>query len=218
MWGTLGILYNTTMVHEPVDSWDVFWDERYRNNIFMYDSMRDTLAVAFKRLGFSLNSRNIVELNMARDILIEQKPLVRAYLDDAVKHSMIGREGALAVVYSGDAFFCIEENPELAYVVPREGSNVFYDAMVIPRGAKNKEEAELFINFLSRPDIALMNTLYIGYSTVNAGAFAMLPDDWKNCPVYWTPDEVYAKCETFLDLGGFIAEYDRAWTEVMAAR
>jgi spermidine/putrescine transport system substrate-binding protein len=218
MWGTVGILYNTAMVREPVDSWDILWNENYANNIFMYSSLRDTIGIALIREGFSLNSTNIDELNAAKVSLIQQKPLVRAYLDDAVKHSMIGGEGALALVYSGDAIFCIEENADLDYAVPNEGSNVFYDAMVIPKGAKNKAEAEAFINFLCRPDIALMNTLYIGYSTTNAGAFAMLDDEIKNNPHYWTPDEIYYNCEAFRDLGDFLAEYNRAWTEILASR
>jgi spermidine/putrescine-binding protein len=218
MWGTLGILYNTGMVHEPVDSWDILWNAEYANNIFMYSSLRDTIGVSLIREGFSLNSTDINELNAAKAALIRQKPLVRAYLDDAVKHSMIGGEGALALVYSGDAMFCIEENGGLAYSVPKEGSNVFYDAMVIPKGSKNKKEAEAFINFLCRPDIALLNTEYIGYATTNAGAFALLDEEWQNDPVYWTPDDVYARCEAFRDLGDFLAEYNRAWTEILASR
>jgi spermidine/putrescine transport system substrate-binding protein len=218
MWGTVGILYNTTMVDEPVDSWDILWNPQYAGNIFMYSSMRDTIGIALIREGFSLNSTDINELNAAKRALIEQKPLVRAYVDDAVKDSMIGGEAALALVYSGDAIYSIEENGDLNYAVPKEGSNVFYDAMVIPKGAKNKEKAEMFINFLCRPDIALMNTNYIGYATTNAGAFQLLYAEVKNNPHYWTPDEIYYNCEAFRDLGDFLEEYNRAWTEILAAR
>jgi spermidine/putrescine-binding protein len=218
MWGTVGILFNTDMVDEVVDSWDILWDEKYANNIFMYSSLRDTLGVALIRQGFSLNSTDLDELNAAKLSLIEQKPLVRAYLDDAVRHSMIGGEGALAVVYSGDAFYCIGENSALDYVVPKEGSNVFYDAIVIPKGSKNKEGAEAFINFLCKPEIALLNTEYIGYATTNAGAFALLDEEWQNSPYYWTPDEIFYNCEAFRDLGDFLVEYNKAWTEVLASR
>jgi spermidine/putrescine-binding protein len=145
-------------------------------------------------------------------------PLVRAYVGDLVKHSMIGREAALALVYAGDAIFCMEENDELAYTIPKEGSNVWYDAIVIPKGAKNKKEAEMFINFLCDPEIALMNTEYIGYSTVNATAFEMLPEELRNDPAYWPTDEILRKCEPFLDLGVFLAEYNNAWTEILASR
>lgn len=218
MWGTLGILYNTTMVEEEIDSWDILWDEKYSKSIFMYDSLRDSIGIALKRLGYSLNTLNANDLKAAKDILIEQKPIVRAYVGDSVKHSMIGREAAMALVYSGDAIFCMEENDELDYVVPVEGSNVWYDAMVIPKDSKHKKEAEMFINYLCEPEIALLNTEYIGYSTVNASAFKMLPEETQNDPVYWTPDDVFYKCETFLDLGDFLAEYNKAWTEILASK
>ena len=218
MWGTLGILYNTTMVDDVVDSWDILWDPRYAGQIFMYDSMRDSFAVALNRLGFSINTTNPYELAAARDSLIEQRPLVRAYVGDDVKNSMIGREAALAVVFSGDAMFTMGFNDELNYVVPREGSNVWFDAMVIPRGARNKAGAEAFINFLNYPEIALRNTLYIGYSTTNRAAFDMLPEETRNNPVYWPCDEVYYRAEAFIHLGEFTAAFERAWTEVLAAR
>lgn len=218
MWGTLGILYNTTMVDEEVDSWDILWDSKYAKSIFMYDSLRDTLGIALKRLGYTLNSTNLDELNTAKETLMEQKPIVRAYVGDAVKHSMIGREAALALVYSGDAIFCMDENDELDYVVPKEGSNVWYDAVVIPKGSKHKKEAEAFINYLCDPEIALLNTDYIGYSTVNKKAFSMLSEDLQNNPAYWAPDDVFYSCETFHDLGDFLAEYNKAWTEILASK
>jgi spermidine/putrescine-binding protein len=218
MWGTLGILYNETMVDDEVDSWDILWNPKYAGKIFMYDSMRDSLGVALKRLGFSFNTRSIDELLKARDSLIEQGPLVRAYLGDAVKHSMIGGEGALALVYSGDAILCMDENGALAYAVPREGTNIWFDAVVIPKGAKNKAGAEAFINYLCDAEVALRNTEYIGYSTTNAEAFKLLPEEVQNDPVYWTPDEIYANSEAYIDLGNFIAEYNKAWTEALTAR
>jgi spermidine/putrescine transport system substrate-binding protein len=217
MWGTLGILYNTEMVEDDVNSWDILWDPKYTKSVFMYDSLRDTIGVALKRLGYSLNTTDAGELEEAKRSLIEQRPIVRALVGDAVKHSMIGREASLALVYSGDAMFCMEENGELDYAIPGEGSNMWFDAIVIPKGAKNKKEAEAFINFLCGPEIALKNTEYIGFSTVNAAAYDMLPDEWKNDPVYWPSEEVINKCEVFLDLGSFIPEYNRAWTEILAS-
>ena len=218
MWGTVGILYNTEMVDDEVDSWEILWDEKYSKRIFMYDSLRDSIGAALKRLGYSLNTKSPDELSEAKRILMEQMPIVRAYVGDSVKHSMIGREAALALVYSGDAMFCIEENDALAYAVPKEGSNVWYDAVVIPKAAKHKREAEQFINFLCDPEIALMNTEYIGYSTVNTAAYEMLPEETRNDPVYWPSDEIFYNCETFLDLGEFLAEYNKAWTEVLASK
>ena len=217
MWGTFGILYNTTMVDIPVESWEILWDTQFEGEIFMYASSRDTFGAVLRMLGYSVNTTSLGELNAARDKLIMQMPLVRAYLGDPIMHSMIGREGALATVFSGDAFFCMNENPELNYVIPQEGSFMFFDSMVIPVTSTHKAEAEAFINFMTRPDIALMNTMYIGYSTTNRGAFYMLPYEWQNHPVYWPGYEYLEGLEILQDVGEFRQEFHRAWTEVMVA-
>lgn len=118
----MGILYNKTMVDEPVDSWDILWDEKYKDEILMQDSVRDTFAVALKRLGYSLNSTDSKELQEAADSLKEQKDLVQAYVVDQVRDKMIGNEAALGVIYSGEAIYTQRENPNLEYVIPKEGS------------------------------------------------------------------------------------------------
>jgi len=218
MWGTMGVLYNTTMVDEEVDSWDILWDAKYSKQIFMYESMRDVMGSTLRRLGFSANDKNTDNINAVKQALIEQKPLVQAYVDENIKDKMIGREGALAMVYSGDAIYCIEENDELEYIVPKEGSTVWADAIVILKGSKHKAEAEKFIDYLCRPDIALKNTEYIGYSTANAEAFKLLPEELQNNEVYWPPDDVWDRCEVMVDLGSFTQEYVQAWTEILSVR
>lgn len=154
LWGTVGILYNKTMVDEPVDSWGILWDKKYKDSILMQDSVRDAFGVALKYLGYSLNSTDLDELEAAKKLLIEQKPLVQAYVVDQVRDKMIGNEAALGVIYSGEALYCQEENPDLEYVIPKEGSNLWIDSWVIPKTPGTKENAEAFINFLCRPDIA----------------------------------------------------------------
>ena len=216
-WGTNGILYNTEMVDRAVTSWDILWDEDYKGQIIMYNSMRDSFVPALIKLGFSINTRNLNELEQARDLLIAQKPLVYAYMGDTVRDAMINDEAALALIFSGDAVYCIEENPALAYAVPEEGSNIWFDSVVIPKGVRNKANAEAFINFLCRPDIALKNTLYTGFSTVNTEALKMVPQELMENPAYWPPDYIIARCEIFLDLGDFADEFDRAWTRVLAS-
>jgi spermidine/putrescine transport system substrate-binding protein len=216
MWGTNGLIYNTEMVDGEIDSWDVLWDPKYKGQIIMYDSMRDSFIPALVKLGYSINTRSIEELSQARDLLIAQKPLVHAYMGDPIRDSMVSGEAAIGLIYSGDAVSCIGENPALAYVVPKEGSNVWFDAAAIPKGAGNKAAAEAFIDFLCRPDIAMQNTEYIGYSTVNAEALKLLPAELLENPAYWPTDEILARCEILLDLGDFSREYDRAWTMVLA--
>jgi len=217
-WGTFGIIYNTTMVEGPVYSWDILWDPVYENQIFMYYASRDTLGAALRRLGYSLNTTNIDQVHAARDSLIQQRPLVRAYLGDAIKDRMINRDGALGTVFSGDSLWARLDNPELNFIVPIEGTQIFLDSMVIPATSTRQLEAEMFINFMTRPDIAAMNTLYTRYSTTNATAFTTLPDYLRECEIYWPPDEIFYRLEAFADLGDFKDEFERAWTEVMAAR
>jgi spermidine/putrescine transport system substrate-binding protein len=218
MWGTVGIIYNTTMVDEEVDSWDILWDEKYTDEIFMLNSQRDTLAVALKKLGYSMNTRDVEELEEAKQILIEQKPLVSAYLGDDIKGAMISGEAALAVVWSGDAVYMMRENPDLNYAIPKEGTNLWFDNMVIPKDTENKEAAEKFINFMTRPDIAAKNTDYIGYSTPIPEAIEMLPEDIKNSEVAYPVKESLDNAEIFKDPSDIIGEYDRIWTEITSAQ
>ncbi|HOQ17682.1 MAG TPA: ABC transporter substrate-binding protein [Defluviitaleaceae bacterium] len=216
MWGTVGILYNTTMVDEPVDSWDILWNEKYANQILMLDSLRDSIAVALIKSGYSINTRDLNELEAAKQALIEQKPLVLAYVGDEVKDKMIGGEAALALVWSGEAMSAIKENPDLAYAIPKEGSNLWVDAMAIPANAQNKEAAELFINFMCETDIAYKNADYIGYSTAHKEAVKLLPEEILNNLAGYPPIEDLENCVVFKDLGEFTKEYDRIWTEIMA--
>lgn len=218
MWGTLGIMYDSSRIDEPVESWDILWNPEYKGQIYMYNSVRDTLGVALVRLGYSLNTKDSGELSAAVESLKEQKPLVQAYLGDPVKDKMIAGEGLLALVYSGDALFCQGENENLMYTIPEEGSNLFVDALCIPKTAKNKEAAEKFINFLCRPDIAAMNSEYIGYTTTNRDAIPYMDEDFTSNPIFWAADEELARCETFGDLGDFRAEYEKAWNEVLVSK
>lgn len=217
--GTVGILYNKTMVDEPITSWDVLWDEKYKDNILMQDSVRDAFAVALKRNGDSINSTDVTELQQATQDLIEQKPLVQAYVVDQVRDKMIGNEAAIGVIYSGEAIYTQRENSDLEYVIPEEGSNVWIDSWVIPKNAKNKENAEEFLNFLCRPEIALMNFDYITYSTPNkAGRELIEDDDIRNSRIAFPTAEDLKDCETFKFLGDEAdAYYNELWNKVKAS-
>lgn len=216
MWGTVGIIYNKTMVSDPVDSWDILWNSKYENEIFMLNSQRDTIAVSLIRLGHSMNTRSESELEEAKAELIKQKPLVRAYLGDEVKDAMVGEEAAMAVVWSGDAIAMIRQNPDLDYIIPKEGTNLWFDSMVIPKTTKNKDGAEKFIDFMSRPDISARNTDYIGYSTPIPEAVEILPDDIKNSKVAYPSEAEIENTEVFKDPLDIIKIYDRIWTEITA--
>lgn len=216
LWGTVGILYNKKMVDEPVDSWGILWDKKYEDSILMQDSVRDAFAVALKYLGYSLNSTDLDELEAAKNLLIEQKPLVQAYVIDQVRDKMIGGEAALGVIYSGEALYCQQENPDLDYVIPKEGTNIWIDSWVIPKNAKNVENAEAFINFLCRPDIAKMNFDYITYSIPNTAGRDLIEDEsLRNSPIAFPDDSKLENCETFRFLGDDNdALYNRLWREI----
>lgn len=217
--GTVGIVYNKTMVDEEVNSWSILFDKKYDGQILMQASVRDAYCVALSYLGHSINTLEEDELLEATKLLIQQKPLVQAYVVDQVRDKMIKNAAALAVVYSGEAIFMAEENPDLEYIVPDEGSNFWGDAWVIPKDSKNKEAAEAWINFLCRPDIALMNFDYIGYSTPNVAVWDLIEDEELRAnQVAFPSSDIIKRCTIYSYLGqdGDML-YDKYWTMVGAA-
>ena len=204
------------MVEGPVDSWAVLWDETYADNILMQDSVRDAFMTALKLNGCSMNSLDEGELEAAKNSLIDQKPLVQAYVIDQVRDKMIGGEAAIGVIYSGEAIYTQRENPDLEYVIPKEGTNVWIDSWVIPKNAPNKENAEAFINFMCREDIALKNFEYITYSTPNIAAQELIEDEEiKNSDIAFPDLTQYDNLETFHYLGPEgDALYNDLWKEV----
>lgn len=216
LWGTFGIVYNKNMVDESdVTSWDVLWNEKYAGEIQMLDSVRDSIGISLKRLGYSMNSTNPNEINEAKDQLIKQKSIVQSYVNDDGKDRLVAEEAAMGIVYSGDAITLIESNDNLAYSVPEEGTNRWVDAMCIPKTAQNKDYAEKFINFILDPENAAQNVEYIWYSTPNTGAIDILGEDYIDDPILNPSDEIIEKSEVFLDLNMDVLKlYDNAWIEV----
>lgn len=215
-WGTVGILYNKTMVEEPITRWEQLWDEKYADNILMQDSVRDSFMVTEKLNGFSMNTLDPSELEIAKNALIRQKPLVQAYVVDQVRDKMIGGEAAIGVIYSGEAIYTQRENPDLVYVVPEEGTNVWIDSWVILKNAPNKANAEKFIDFMCRADIALQNFDYITYSTPNTAARELIEDEEiKNSEIAFPDLSQYENLETYVYLGEEgDSLYNELWKEV----
>ena len=212
----MGILYPQTMVEEPITRWEQLWDEKYADNILMQDSVRDAFMVAEKLNGFSMNTLDPSELEIAKNALMGQKPLVQAYVVDQVRDKMIGGEAAIGVIYSGEAIYTQQENPDLVYVIPEEGTNVWIDCWVILKNAPNKENAEKFIDFMCRPDIALMNFEYITYSTPNVAARELIEDESvKNSKIAFPDLSQYDNLETYVYLGeDGDSFYNELWKEV----
>lgn len=214
-WGLVGIVYNTAMVDEPITSWDALWDERYSGQILMFNNSRDAYAIALKKAGLSLNPATADEVSVATNELKLQKGLVQAYVMDEIFDKMEGGEAALAPYYAGDAITMMEENEDLAFCIPEEGTNYFIDAMCIPAGCKNKEAAEMFINFMCETQIALANTEYICYSTPQEEARALLPEEIKDNPYMYPEASVMANTEVFEVLPEEVAQaMDREWSDM----
>ena len=217
LWGTVGILYNTKMVEGEVDSWDVLWDEKYVGQVWQYDSVRDAIAVALLKLGYDINTRNADEVNAAKEELIKQIPLLKGLGTDDIRSSRENGKAALAVIYSGDALECCSKNEDLAYVVPKEGSNVWFDNVVIPKSAKNVEAAHAFINFINDANLAARNTEYVYYSTPNQGALDLLGEEFTEDAIFNPSQEVLDRCNVFHDLGDFVDVFNTAWAEYKSA-
>lgn len=220
-WGTVGIIYDQTMIdmdEEDID-WDILWDETYLDQILMFDNPRDAFMIAQIMQGYSINTEDPEQLRDCADKLKEQKHVVQAYVMDEIFDKMGAGDALIAPYYAGDALTIMGENEDLNFVVPKSGTNLFVDAMCIPTNAKRKEAAEMYINFMCEPDIAFANIDYICYSTPHSAAFEMLDEETQNNPVsYPDQDFIAEKTSVFVNLS------DEAnllmqdlWTEMKSA-
>ncbi|MEG2302577.1 MAG: spermidine/putrescine ABC transporter substrate-binding protein, partial [Niameybacter sp.] len=214
--GTIGIIYDKNVVTEEVDSWDIMWNEKYKDKVFMFDTYRDTMGAALKKLGYSINSEDPKELEEAQKILIEQRKLVDPQYGVDNGTSMIATgETALNMIWSGEGLNLQDEHPNLVYTIPKEGVNFWMDSLCIPKNAKNVEGAEKFINFVSGKESALRIADEIGYTTPNKEARLEQPEHVRNNPNAYMPKEVMALSELYRPLSLDVKRmYDRLWTEV----
>ena len=219
MFGTVGLIYNKDVVKEEVDSWDILWDEKYKNKIFMFDTYRDTIGVALKKLGYSLNSTDINQIEEAKQLLIEQRKTVDPIYGVDNGTTMIpAGESDVNMIWSGEGLNLQEENPNLVYIVPKEGANFWIDSLCIPSNAKNVEGAEKFINFVSDKKSALRIADEIGYTTPNKEARLEQPESVRNNPNAYMPKEIMDRCEIYVDFSKDIKKiYDNAWLDIKSS-
>lgn len=198
-WGTVGIIYNSKYVDEAdVTGWELLWNDKYKGKILMFDNSRDAFGIAQFMLGQSVNTTDETELKAAADKLAEQKPVVQQYVMDQIFDAMENEEAWIAPYYAGDYLMMVEENPDLAFYRPeRQGFNIFVDAMVIPACAKEKEAAELFINFLCEPEISGKNLDFLGYSTPLSAAKEFMSEDVVNDSVAYPDAGMLTNAESF---------------------
>ena len=214
MWGTTGIAYRKDKIAESIDSWEALWDRRYKDRIAMLDDVRETFGAALKRLGKSLNSADQNEIQAAAMLLMEQKPLVKAYDSGGFDQMLLSGDAWIAQAYSGQIAKAIAENSAIAYVIPKEGCTIFVDNLCVTRNSPNKELAHEFMNFVLEPRVAADIANGTGYSSVNlAGRSLIRPELLMNEAAY-PPREALERCEFIRELGSVVSVYDRLWTEI----
>ncbi len=213
--GMVGLIYNTTMVDDEVDSWSILWNEKYKGEILMFNNPRDAFGIAQFLLGQSVNTHDPEDWDKAIELLKEQRPLVSSYVMDEVYNKMEGGEAAFAPYYAGDYLTMADVNPDLAFVYPKEGVNYFVDAMCIPKTAENKEAAELYINFMLEEEIAVANANWICYASPHALVLESDDYDLKGEPVLYPDESETPKTESFENLSYDIQNYmSQLWSEL----
>ena len=221
MWGTTGIIYNTTMVDEAPTCWMDLFTTELKGQVLIFDNPRDCIGLALKALGYSFNTTNKDEIAEAADLLIRQKEdgIVQAYVMDQIFDKMINNEAAMGTYYAGDYLTMVAENPDLAFVQPEEGSNLFVDAMCIPTCSGNYEDALSFINFMCRDDIVLRNCEETGYSSPSATAMELMDEEMASDPIAYPGEDILNKAETFGGLpGDTLTFYDHEWIRICLAK
>ena len=214
LWSTTGIGYNKTKIKEPVDSWGILWEEKYKDRILMLDDMREVFGAALKWKGHSLNSTNPADLLEAKNLLLLQKPLVKMYNSTNFDEALLGGDVWLSHGWSGNFARVIAQNHDLAYVIPKEGSAYAVENFVIPKGAKHLDEAYAFINYCLEPKVGAEITNMSGYPNSNEAAKAYIKPEILNDPVIYPDEQTLARCELMNDLGPTTEILDRYWTEI----
>ena len=215
-WGVVGIVYNTKYVDEAdTGSWDLLWNPKYANRTAMFNNSRDALGIALMYLGCSLNTTDRDKLRQAADLIIAGKPVYQGIWMDQILEKLSAEEIVAAPYYNGDAVTIIDENPDLAFYVPKEGTNLFVDAMCIPKNAKNVEGAEKFINFMCSTEAAMANWEYVGYSSPQTEVYNELDEEITSDPLYF-PDITQYPTEAYTNLPTEINQfYNDLWVDIL---
>ncbi|MBQ3528858.1 MAG: spermidine/putrescine ABC transporter substrate-binding protein [Clostridia bacterium] len=213
--GMVGLIYNTTMVEKAPDSWEALWDSELSGNILMFKNPRDSFAIAQQRLGIDLNTLDKAEWDKAAELLKEQRELVQSYVMDEVFNKMEGANAAVAPYYAGDFLSMQENNPDLAFVYPKEGVNIFCDSICVPSNAQNYDAALLFMNFMMEPVIALANAEYICYASPNTAVINNDDYKFKGNAILYPSEENKPKTQWFHDLDGdIVGYYENLWVKI----
>lgn len=217
-WGITGIAYNKKYVKGEITSWQDLWNPEYKGRVIMLNDPREVMGVGLIKNGFSNSTKDKGELEKAFADLKTLLPSVVAFDTDNIKQKMIAEEAWIGTVWSGDAAIINGENPDVEYVVPKEGATIWADTLAIPKGAKHKELAEKFINYLMDPEVSVKNYEWIGYSNPNEKAYPLHSEEYRANKMIFLDKEDMARAEWLVDVGDTLQEYDRYWTEMKSGR
>jgi spermidine/putrescine transport system substrate-binding protein len=216
MWGTIGIIYDKKSITDSIDSWDALWDSKYKNEIFMSNDMRNSIGLALKKSGYSLNSTKVDDIKKATEELIKQRSTINpVYIGDEVKDALKSGERKISVIYSGDASVLMKDEPDrFKYIIPKEGTNLWFDCFAIPKTSTHTEEVHKFLDYLLDAKVNLKNVDVIGYATPNKATYELLDNEIKNNKSIYLDKEMLNKCEIYTDLGDSRKLYDDAWLTI----
>jgi len=213
-WGTTGIGINTRFIPEFEESWELLWDERYKGRISVLDDMRSGVVPALKLLGFSVNTTDEEELILAKELMFKQKELVRTYSSETYMDLLKSGDIWIAQGWSGDIYQVTKENPDVVFIIPKEGSYIWVDNLVIPKGSRNKRVAEAFINYVLRPEVSSDISNYTGYSSPNKAAIPFINEEFKNNHTMYPDTQTMQRLEFMTDVGDATRLYNQIWNEI----
>jgi spermidine/putrescine transport system substrate-binding protein len=218
-WGTTGLLYNSEILKQAPEDWDYLWQNKALLNkrMTLLNDVREVMGAVLRMLGYSYNSQNENEIKQAYEKLTELKPAIAAFDTDAWQNQMLAGDLVLAMCYSADAIRVSKENPKLKYVIPRSGSSLWTDTMVIPKSAPNIDGAYAWMNFILQPEIAATTSQRLKIATPNSAGFELLPNQIKNNDDLFPPNALLQKCERISPLGQFEDIYERYWTQLTSS-
>ncbi|MBD1830635.1 spermidine/putrescine ABC transporter substrate-binding protein [Microcoleus vaginatus GB1-A2] len=215
-WGTTGLIYNTEQLKEEPEDWEYLWQHKQElaKRMTLASDVREVMGAALRMLGYSLNSTNQEQVKQAYEKLVELKPAIASFTTDAWRPQMLTGDLKVAMCYSSDANEVISDNDKLKYVVPKSGSSLWTDTLVIPKGSPNPEAAYKWINFMLQPDVAASLVERLSFSTPSEDAFSLLPPEVRENDILFPSEAVLKKCEGVAPVGKFMEVYDRYWTQL----
>jgi spermidine/putrescine transport system substrate-binding protein len=218
-WGTTGLIYNSKKLSNPPEDWDYLWQNQQllSRRMTLINDVREVMGATLRMLGYSYNSTNVQQVQQAYEKLKILKPAIASFTTDAWKEQILAGDLYLAMCYSADAATAIDENPDLKYVIPKSGTSLWTDTMVIPKFAPNPDAAYSWLNYMLQPAIAASIAERLNFGTPNQNAIKQLPEKIRNNPSIFAPESILPKCERLAPLGKFTDVYDRYWTQLTSS-